>query len=72
MSTQLRFLDPYLSLSHTKIPYGVDLLNFSRYTSHTIFQAEVAELVDAPDSKSGDGDIVGVRVPPSVFYLAFL
>ena len=28
--------------------------------------AEVAELVDAPDSKSGDGDIVGVRVPPSV------
>ena len=28
--------------------------------------AEVAELVDAPDSKSGDGDIVWVRVPPSV------
>ena len=28
--------------------------------------AGVAELVDAPDSKSGDGDIVWVRVPPSV------
>ena len=29
--------------------------------------AGVAELVDAPDSKSGDGDIVWVRVPLSVF-----
>ena len=28
--------------------------------------AEVAELVDAPDSKSGDGDIMRVRAPPSV------
>ena len=28
--------------------------------------AGVAELVDAPDSKSGDGDIVSVRVRPSV------
>ena len=28
--------------------------------------AGVAELVDAPDSKSGDSDIVWVRVPPSV------
>ena len=28
--------------------------------------AEMAELVDAPDSKSGDGDIVGVRAPLSV------
>jgi hypothetical protein len=26
----------------------------------------VAELVDAPDSKSGDGDIVPVRFRPSV------
>src|SRR4051812_31765787 len=30
-----------------------------------VFQAEVAELVDAPDSKSGEGDLVWVRVPPS-------
>src|SRR5262249_6466061 len=28
-------------------------------------RAEVAELVDAPDSKSGGGDLVWVRVPPS-------
>ena len=28
--------------------------------------AGVAELVDAPDSKSGDGDIVSVRFRPSV------
>ena len=28
--------------------------------------AGVAELVDAPDSKSGDGDIVSVRLRPSV------
>ncbi len=27
--------------------------------------AEVAELVDALDSKSSDGDIMGVRFPPS-------
>jgi hypothetical protein len=26
-------------------------------------QAGMAELVDAPDSKSGDGNIVGVRFP---------
>ena len=29
--------------------------------------AGVAELVDAPDSKSGDGDIVRVQVPSPVF-----
>ena len=28
--------------------------------------AGVAELADAPDSKSGDGDIVWVRAPPPV------
>lgn len=34
--------------------------------------AVVAELVDAPDSKSGDGDIVPVRVRPSVPDLWYL
>ena len=36
----------------------------SKYT--LILCAGVAELVDAPDSKSGDGNIVWVRLPPSV------
>jgi hypothetical protein len=31
-----------------------------------IFNAGVAELVDAPDSKFGDGNIVSVRARPSV------
>ena len=26
----------------------------------------MAELADAPDSKSGEGNLVGVQVPPSV------
>jgi hypothetical protein len=30
------------------------------------YSAEVAELVDALDSKSSDGNIVRVRFPPSV------
>ena len=30
-----------------------------------MWNAEVVELADAPDSKSGDGDIVRVQVPPS-------
>lgn len=32
---------------------------------HTGLLAEVAELVDALDSKSSDGNIMGVRFPPS-------
>lgn len=35
-------------------------------------RAGVAELVDAPDSKSGGGDTVWVRVPPSVPMKNFL
>ena len=34
--------------------------------------AEVAELVDALDSKSSDGDIMGVRFPPSAPVRAFI
>ena len=38
-----------------------------RYTDKCfIVKARVAELVDAPDSKSGVGDNVWVRVPPPV------
>src|SRR5215207_5001916 len=33
------------------------------FASHPL--AGVAELVDAPDSKSGEGNLVWVRVPPS-------
>ena len=34
------------------------------YLVFTTF-AEVVELADAPDSKSGEGDFVRVQVPPS-------
>ena len=36
------------------------------YASQAVHKAGVAELVDAVDSKSTVGDIVRVRVPPSV------
>lgn len=36
------------------------------YYTITFLTAGVAELVDASDSKSDDGNIVWVRVPPSV------
>lgn len=32
----------------------------------------MVELVDAPDSKSGDGDIVSVRLRPSVPLSSFI
>jgi hypothetical protein len=41
-------------------------LTLENEMSKVICLAEVAELVDAPDSKSGGGDTMGVRAPPSV------
>ncbi len=35
------------------------------YNAQAFQKAEVAEQADAPDSKSGDGDIMWVRPPPS-------
>lgn len=37
-----------------------------------VHDARVAELVDASDSKSDDGNIVRVRVPPRVHHFALL
>lgn len=48
--TQLQRLTIYRVVSHHNVPN---------------FQAEVAELADALDSKSSDSNIVWVRVPPS-------
>ena len=42
------------------------LIGFLAYFGH----AEVAELADAPDSKSGEGNLMWVQVPPSVLYMS--
>lgn len=56
------------------MPYNFSLFSNNIHLSIVSFYffvimcayAGVAELVDAPDSKSGDGDIVSVRLRPSV------
>ncbi len=41
------------------------------FSSHTnFFYAGVVELVDAPDSKSGEGNLVRVRVSPPAFFIS--
>jgi hypothetical protein len=48
-------------LSSVPLTNFMDIIIFSKFT-----YARVAELVDAPDSKSGDSNIVPVRVRPLV------
>lgn len=51
----------------THLPYTAPVFGIFNIIRN---MAEVAEQADAPDSKSGDGDIMWVRPPPSAPIIA--
>jgi hypothetical protein len=58
---EVEVIEPHDRAIIREAPLGCPLSK--RYRIIAVSPAGMAELVDAPDSKSGDGNIVGVRFP---------